>query len=188
MKNNTKTQNIEPMDERQRQITGTAIVYGYLFLVLCLIASTVYRIVTTGEAGWELFALVGSCLVIIIARRMLGDVEQPLDHKNRPLPLGDSKADKRVRRKSYAFGSVLFGAAFAVMDIILLGFGETELTDYELTQAIFPKLNKGLTVAITAIIAFVTMFLVSYIFDYLVGEWRVKRYNKMIAQLDSEED
>lgn len=177
-----------PLDERQQQITGRAILFGFIFLVLCLFASTIYRIVTTGDAGWELFAIFGASLVILISRRMMGDVEQPLDHRNRPLPLGDSKADKRVRRKSYLFGSVLFGAAFGVMDILLVAFGENENSDYELAQLLFPSLSKDLTIALTALIAFVSMFLVSFVFDSLVGEWKVNRYNKMLSQLDNEEN
>lgn len=179
---------IEMMDERQSQITQKAIVFGFVFVILCLFAATVYRIATTGDAGWELFAIVGAALVIVIARRLMGDVEQPLDYRNRPLPTGSSKADKRARCKSYAVGSVIFGLVFAIMDILLLVFGDDEVSDYELTQMIFPSLSKELTVVLTAVIAFATMFLVSFVFDYLVGEFfKVRRYNRMMAQLDDEE-
>ena len=147
MKKTTNTQPIEPMDERQKQITGKAIVFGFLFLVVCLLIATIYRIVTSAEAGWELFAIVGASFVIIIARWIMGDIEQPLDHKNRPLPTGNTKPEKRIRCKNYAVGSVLFGAAFGVMDILLLAFGENEVSEKELAELIFPNLNKGLTIA-----------------------------------------
>ena len=188
MKKTTNTQPIEPMDERQKQITGKAIVFGFLFLVVCLLIATIYRIVTSAEAGWELFAIVGASFVIIIARWIMGDIEQPLDHKNRPLPTGNTKPEKRIRCKNYAVGSVLFGAAFGVMDILLLAFGENEVSEKELAELIFPNLNKGLTIAITAVIAFTIMFLISFLFDYIVGEYKVKRYNAMLAKLDQEED
>ncbi len=176
------------MDERQNEITQKAIVFGYIFLVLCMFVKTVYQIVTTGDAGWELFGIVGSAAVILIARRLLGDVEQPLDYKNRPLPTGSSKAERMVRCKSYAFGSVWLGLAFAVGDILLISFGAEDVTDYDLSQIIFPNLSKGATIGITAGIAFASMFLISFVFDYLVGEYfKVRRYNRMMAQLDAEE-
>ncbi len=177
------------MDERQSQITQKAIVFAYVFLVLCLFVATIYKIATTGDAGWELFAIIGSAAVILISRRLMGDVEQPLDYKNRPLPTGSSKADRLTRCKSYAAGSIIFGLAFAVMDILLIAFGENEVSDYELAEVPFPSLSKEATIAVTAVIAFVTMFLVSFVFDYLVGEFfKVRRYNKLMAQLDEEEE
>ena len=176
------------MDERQNGITQKAMIFGYLFLVLCLFVATIYQIATTGDVGWELFGIIGSAAVILIARRLMGDVEQPLDYKNRPLPTGSSKADRLTRCKSYAFDSLWFGLAFAVGDILLISFGAEDVTDYDLAQVIFPSLSKGATVAVTAVIAFVSMFLVSFVCDYLVGEYfKVRRYNKMIAQLDAEE-
>jgi cytochrome c biogenesis protein CcdA len=187
MKNKEKI-SVQPMDERQSQITQKSIVFGFLFLVACLLAAIIYKIVTTGDAGWELFAIVGASAVILIARRLMGDIEQPLDYKNRPLPTGNTKPEKMVRIKNYAVNSVIFGLVFAVMDIVLLLFSEHEVSDYKLTQVIFPNLSEGLTLAITAVVAFVTMFAVSFVIDYLVGEFfKVRRYNKMIAELENEE-
>ncbi|MBQ2780267.1 MAG: hypothetical protein IJF42_01745 [Clostridia bacterium] len=187
MKNKKERKLTEMMDERQSRITQKAIVFGFAFLTLCLLVASAYKIATTGDAGWELFAIIGAALVIIISRRLMGDVEQPLDYKNRPLPTGNSKAERLARCKNYAVASFFFGLVFAVMDILLLLFGENEVADYELTQVIFPNLSKEWTIALTALIAFATMFLVSFVFDYLVGEFfKVRRYNKMMAQLDKE--
>jgi hypothetical protein len=188
MRNNKNVGATEQMDERQNQITKKAIVFGFVFLIACMFIVTVYRIATTGDVGWELFGIVGASAVILISRRLMGDIEQPLDYKNRPLPTGMTKADRLARCKNYAVSSVIFALVFAVMDILLVAFGENEVTDYELARMIFPNLNKGVTIVVTAVIAFVTMFLISFVFDYLVGEYfKVKRYNKMIAQLDEEE-
>lgn len=189
MKNKKENNHIEVMDERQSQITQKAIVYGFLFLVSCLFIATIYKIITTGDVGWELFGIIGASIVIIVSRRLMGDVEQPLDYKNRPLPTGNSQSDRIARYKNYIVNSVIFGLVFAVMDILLFIFGENDVLDIELTQMIFPNLSKEMTIIVTAIIAFMTMFLISFVFDYLIGEYfKVKRYNKMLSQLDSEED
>lgn len=186
MKRNNFT--VEPMDERQNQILMKAIVCGFIFLILCLLTATIWQIAATGDVGWELFGIIGASAVILIARRVMGDVEQPLDYRNRPLPTGNSRADHRVRCKSYAVGSAIFGLTWAVMDILLIGFGSEEVTDFDLAQMIFPSLSRGATIAATAVITFVAMFLISFLFDYLVGEfYKVRRYNRMLAQLDREE-
>ena len=135
MKNKYET--VTPMDERQSQITQKAVVWGFAFLLLYLLAATVYRIATTGDVGWEFFAILGASAVLLIARRAMGDVEQPLDYKNRPLPTGSSKADRLARCKNYAVGSLFFGLTFSVMDILLFVFGEMESADYELVKVIF---------------------------------------------------
>lgn len=179
---------IAPMDERQSQISLRAILCGFLFLIACLFIVTIYRIATTGDVGWELFGIIGASAVILIARRVMGDVEQPLDYKNRPLPTGSSKADRLARCKNYAVGSTIFGLAWAVMDVLLIGFGREEATDFDLAQMLFPSLSREATIAATAVIVFVTMGLISFIFDYLVGEfYKVRRYNRMLARLDQEE-
>lgn len=178
---------MEPMDERQRQITLKAVAWGFAFLILCLFAATVYQLAATGDAGWELFGIIGASAVILIARRVMGDVEQPLDYRNRPLPTGSSGADRQARSKSYAIESILFGLVWAAMDVLLIGFGSEAGTEFDLTQMIFPALSRGATTAVTAVITFVTMFGISFVFDYLVGEAKVRRYNRMLEQLDQEE-
>ena len=179
---------IEPMDERQNQILLKAIVCGFIFLIACLFIATIWQVAATGDVGWELFGIIGASAVILIARRVMGDVEQPLDYRNRPLPTGNTKADRLVRCKSYAVGSAIFGLTWAAMDVLLIGFGSEEGTDFDLTQIIFPSLSRGTTIALTAVITFVTMFLISFLFDYLVGEfYKVRRYNRMLEELDREE-
>ena len=180
---------ITPMDERQNQITLKAVAWGFAFLILCLFISCIYQIATTGDVGWELFGILGASAVILIARRVMGDVEQPLDYRNRPLPTGSSTAHRLARCKSYAVGSMIFGLTWATMDVLLIGFGSEEGTDFDLAQMLFPSLSRGATVAVTAVITFVTMFLSSFLFDYLIGEfYKLRRYNRMLAQLDRDED
>ena len=184
-----KDKEIQTIDERQSKIINKSIVFAFIFLMFCLLIATVVRIIQTENIGWELFAIIGASAVILISRRILGDVEQPLDYRNRPLPTGKSFADRFARCKNYAVGSTMFGLTFAVMDIILILFGKHEITDLELTQIIFPSLGKTETVIVTAIISFVVMFIVSFVFDYIVGEfYKVRAYNKIIAKLEAEEN
>lgn len=177
-----------PMDERQNQILLKSVAWSFAFLILCLFAATIYQIATTGDVGWELFGIIGASAVILIARRVMGDVEQPLDYMNRPLPTGNSRADRLARCKSYAMGSAIFGLTWAALDVLLIGFGSEEVTDFDLAQMIFPSLSRPATVAVTAVLTFAVMFLISFVFDYLVGEYyKLRRYNQMLARLDQED-
>jgi len=177
------------MDERQMQINTKAMAIGGAFLSLCVAASMIYKVITTEDMGWEFWALIGTCLVLLSSRNLLGDVEQPKDMLGRPLPTGNTKEEKRLRKRDYALGGLLFGGVCAAMDVLLIGFGWDEVTDLELTELLFPGLGKIPTVALTAVIALVSMGLISYIFDYLVGEFfKVKRYNKMLSELESDDE
>lgn len=157
-------------DERQKLIflKSAAITGG--FLVLCVIASMIYKLIVTGDPGWEFWSLIGCSAVMLLSRRFLGDIEAPKDIMDRPLPTGSSKGERRIRKRDYALKSCIFALTWAVMDILLFAFGENELTDMELTEFLFPSLSKGATIAVTAVIAFVSMFVISYIFEYLICE------------------
>lgn len=176
------------IDERQVQINLKAMAWAGVFLLGCMIVSTFVKIFTTDSVGWEFWAMLGAAAVAIIARRILGDVEQPKDIMNRPLPTGSSKEDRSRRKKDYCLQSLLFAAVCTAMDILLIGFGKDDVADLELTQLLLPGLNHWTAVAVSAVVAFVSTFLISYLFDYLIGEYyTVRRYNKMIAELDDDE-
>ncbi len=177
------------MDERQKEIRLKAIAFGGVFVVLCLIIAIAVDIVNTGDVGWEFWALIGASFVVVISRRIMGDVEAPKDFFDRSLPTGDTKEDRRYRKMDYARKSALFAGVFAVMDVLLIGFGAEELTDLVLTEMLFPSLGHAATTAVTAVIVFVTMFVISYVCEYLIGEYyKVKTYNRLMAELDAEED
>lgn len=177
------------MDERQLLISTKAMAWGFVFLFACIIVALFYNICTTGEAGWEFWAMLGSALVILVARRILGDVEQPKDLMGKPLPTGSSKKERQRRQKDYALQSLIFAAVCSVMDVLLIGFGKEENTDIAITQSLLPGLPHILTVVITAVLTFAVMFLISYTFEYLVGEkYKVRKYNQMLAEFDEDDD
>ena len=185
MKN--KYQAPAPMDERQKLISLKAGIWGYATLGLCMLIKGACDIVSTGEAGWELFAVILSVLVIFIARNLMGDVEPPLDIWNRPMPTGMDKASRIHRVKNYLLDALFFAGIFTVFDFGFFYFGTTA-EEVELTAALFPALTKLEAVFVTMGISFAAMFFISLLFDYLVCEFfKVRRYNKFMAKLDEEE-
>ncbi|MGI6607428.1 MAG: hypothetical protein ACOX1F_00400 [Erysipelotrichaceae bacterium] len=189
MEKNKEKKNFIFIDERQSQIIQKAGANGYMFLLVYLIAISFYKIVKGGDPIWEVLGIFGSIIVIIVSRRLMGDVEQPMDYMNRPLPTGSSKEDKGRRFKSYVINSILFGLTFAVMDAALLVFGDIDFMEYELVKSMLPNVSKGVIIVLSAVMVFAGGFIVSLVIEYLIGEYYdVKRYNKMIAELDEEEN
>lgn len=177
------------MDERQVQINLKAMCFGGGFMTLCAIISMICKLVATQSLGWEFFALIGACAVIGIASHMMGDIEQPKDLFKRPLPTGSTKEERNLRKKNYALESLIFATACTVMDVLLFTFGQTETADLSLTQYLFPGLHTITAVALSAVFSFAVTFGLSYLFDYLYGEkFKVARYNKMIRELDSDDE
>ena len=189
MKNKKENKNPYIPDERQMQIRGKSAVVALVFVLICLGVATVYRVVTTENIGWEFWVILATLAVMLISGRVFGDIEAPKDIWGKPLPLGNSKEDKRARKKDYLLRSVYFALGMAVMEIILIATGEFELTDMDVAEAIFPNLSRGTTIAVTVVIAFVSMFIISFVFDYIIGEkFKVKRYNALMAKLDAEDE
>lgn len=185
-KHNNQNNNV--LDERQMQIRSKSMLVTLVFVLACLAIATVYRVVTTDEMGWEFWVLIGACLVAAISNKIFGDIEAPKNINNKPLPLGDSKQDKKVRILDYALQSGIFALACAVMDILLIASGKDDVTDMDLAEMLFPSLGRIETIAVTAVIAFVSMFVISFVCDYLIGEHRVKKYNALMSKLDAEDE
>lgn len=177
------------VDEREQLISMKSCIAGFVFVLVCLVVATVYDIVKYGEPGWEIWGFLGACLVIVIANRSLGNVEQPKDIFNRPLPTGNTKEERKKRFVAYVLDSLMFGAIFAVMDVIFFLGIEEDITDMEMAKTLFPNLGDVELIIVAVLIGFVSMFVISLVFDYLVGEfYKVRRYNKMLAELDNDED
>lgn len=182
-----KKQAVEVMDERQKQITCRAMANAGIFLMICIIVSMLCKVFTEESLGWEFWSLLGASVVLIVSRRKLGDVEEPKDVMGKPLPTGNTRQEKNIRKKDYAIQSAIFALACTVMDILLVASGKDDVADLELAELLFPSLSKGATVAVTAVIAFVGMFLISYVFDYLLGEfYTVRKYNQMLSEMEDE--
>ena len=184
-----KNNNTNIMDDRQTQINDKSLAFAGIFTLICLIIATIVRVVRTDNIGWEFFAALGYCVVFIICNRIYGNIEQPKDIFGRLLPTGNSKNEKNARKRDYALGSLLLAAFYTVLDIIFFTSGEEAVADFEFTEKLFPGLSNIGVIAATAVSSFVLSFIIFYIVDCLIGEKiKVRRYNKMIAELNEEDD
>ncbi len=187
MKKKTKAKNTPVMDERQKEITGKALNLAGAFLALCLLIAVVCDLIIKGEPGWELFALISSCIVFLIANKKLGNIQAPKSWCGKELPTGDSREEKAERRKSYIINSLLIGGTFTLTETLLLLFGKDDLAELEMVKSLIPNGSYGLLVVVTALLTFVIFFGISFLVNYLFHEkYEVKAYRKMLSDLEED--
>lgn len=188
MKRN-KNDKAQPLDERQQLISLKAIRNAFFALIACLSVSMIYKAIRFSDPGWEFWAIIAACFVILISRRVLGDIERPKDFFGRPMPLGNTKEDKWARKKSYFADSLVFASVCCVMDVLVFLGGKDGGLDTGLAEMLFPSFHPYLTVAITAAVTFIGMFFISYVFDYIIGEkFKVKKYNEICRMLEEDDE
>lgn len=180
----SKPQTIPVIDERQQAITGKALNIAGAFLAFCMIIAVICDLIICGEPGWELAALIGGCLIFLIANKKLGNIQPPKSWCGKDLPTGDSPEETSQRKASYLMNSLLIGGVFALADVLLLSMGK-EISDAEMVKLLFPNCSYPLVVVITTILTFVIFFGISYLINYLFHEkYELKAYRKMLSELE----
>ncbi len=177
------------LDERQQLINLKSIRNAFCVLVGFVTVSMLYKMIVLKTIEWEIWALVIACIVIIVTRNISGDFEEPRNIWNKPIPLGNTKKERQARIKSYLLDSAIFAVICTIMDVIFLIFNKNDNVDAELVKLFFPDLNTTSIVIVFSVISFIVMFLVSFIFEYFVGEKiKVKKYMKMCEKMNNEEN
>ncbi len=184
MKNNN-FEDFYTYDERQKQISGKSSSIALIFALIAISAVGIYKAIAYGEGGLEFLIVFATVCVKLISDRLLGNVEIPKGFYGRPLPIGKTKDDKLSRIKYYLLDGVITGIVFVLLDIVFIASSSAK-DDIALTKQLFPSLGTTETVIVTAVISFIVMFAVSFAVDYIIGEIGVKRYNKMLSELDDD--
>ncbi len=183
-----KKNKIPELDERQQLITLKAIRNAFFVLIAFILISMIYKIITVGSVGWELIALIIASVVIIVTRKMSGEVDEPRNVWNKPMPLGSSKKDRRARKISYLVDSLIFATICTALDVVIFLF-DSDSVDAELIETFFPGVNITIVAVVFSIVSFIIMFAISYVFEYVVGEkFKVKKYNEAYSKMDDEEN
>ena len=183
----SKKPNVPVVDERQQEITRRALNFSGFFLALCLIIAVICDLIIYRKPGWELFALIGSSIVFLIANKKLGNIQPPKSWHGTDLPVGDSSEDRATRKKSYLIDALLIGGSFTAADTALMIFAKENITDWEPLKALIPSEDYGLLVTLTAVLTFVIIFGISFLVNYLFHEkYELKAYRKMLSELDED--
>lgn len=175
------------VDEREMLANLKATRNAFFVLVGFLVCSMIYNIITTESTGWEFVALIVAAVVIVITRRFLGIFDDPRDAFGRPLPLGDSKEEKRKRNLSYFLESLIFAVICTGFDVAL--FAESrEIIEEGLLGTAFEGMNFFVLLTVIGIVTFVVTFVISFSFEYVVNEKARKKFNEMISDMDEDEN
>lgn len=182
-----KKPNAPVVDERQQEITRRALNFAGAFLALCLLIAVICDLVIYREPGWELFALVGSCIVFLIANKKLGNIQPPKSWHGTDLPTGDTPEEKSARKTSYIIDALIISGSFAVVETLLMIFTKDSLAELEMVRAFLPSGDYGLLVTLTAVLSFLILFGISFLVNYLYHEkYELKAYRKMLAELEDD--
>lgn len=175
------------VDEREMLANLKATRNAFFVLVGFLVCSMIYNIITTESTGWEFVALIVAAVVIVITRRFLGIFDDPCDAFGRPLPLGDSKEEKRKRNLSYFLESLIFAVICTGLDVALLAESRESIEEGLLGTA-FEGINFFVLLTVIGIVTFVVTFVISFSFEYVVNEKARKKFNEMISDMDEDEN
>lgn len=175
------------IDERQKLIGLKTARVVLVFLLACLFAAMIVRLVRTDDLGWEFWALIGSCAVGAVTNRLLGNVEVPKSLLGKPLPTGNSRKDRVARCKNHLLESLIFSLACTAVDGIAIFFfapDDEPVLPVQWASELNGTTGKLVVVAST----FVIMLVVSFVVEYLIVEKiKLKQYNKMLADLDEDD-
>lgn len=84
-----------------------------------------------------------------------------------------SKSNKKERIKKYLLETIIFSIILTIIEMIVFLWNN-------LLDIIRFTNNKNLNIIITFIVLLLLSFLVSYIFNYFVSEYQVKKYKKKL--------
>lgn len=96
----------------------------------------------------------------------------PKNWYGKPLDTSASPSGRRQRRRSYAFDSLAFASVMTLFDITAQMFGTDEPLIYTFTD------NPTANTLISCALSFVLLFAVSFVFDWMMGEVAVRKYNE----------
>lgn len=165
IKNNT---NGYIQDEREIQNNDKALAGAAVVSMLCNVGLMFYGALNddfkTGTIAVIQLILMG--LVVAIIKRKKGDIDIPTTITGKKVSTEMTKKGKLNRIGYCALESLGFCIGYTLIDVLL----SSDLS------------IPGLAVQ------FVILFIVSFVFEFLLLKSKVRKYNKLMAQLDNDDD
>lgn len=165
-------------DERVTRNTQQASVWAVLAAYTYLIIEIIYKVITTGsvdDCGWAIGLILIISVVLLIAE--IGHIEAMLPRgANRKL-LPTSTTGRKKRYLHYVFNALLLSLGIVTVSAVFhygLGIQDTQF--------------EGVSALKGAIQMFTPFFVFSLIFNWIIGEYAVKKYNKQCDELDDDTD
>lgn len=166
--NNNKNTNGYVQDEREIQNNDKALAGAAVVSMLCNAGLMVYGLISddlkTGTIAVVQLIIMG--LVVAIIKRKKGDVDIPTTISGKKVSTEMTKKGRLNRIGYCALESLCFCIGYTLIDVLL----SSDLS------------IPGLAVQ------FVILFIVSFVFEYFLLKSKVKKYNKLMAELEGDDE
>lgn len=168
MKNNDNANNTIIQDEREIQNNDKALAGAAVVSMLCNLALMIFglfrdNLLIGGIAALQL-CLMGITVAVIKGRKNSIDLPKTFGGKTISTEM---TAKGRLNRIGYCcLDSVVFGIGYTLIDMLL---------------------NKGVKASELAV-QFVILFVISFIIDFIHAEYVSKKYNRLMAQYESDDE
>lgn len=163
MKNNHK------LDERQQQIQLKTFHILGIFFLISIGFMGFYKMYKYNIVPYEFYIILIAFLILYFVPYLYNDIPHPQDTKGNYLPTSSNSTDIKVRIKHYIQRSFEFSLYFSILDILLLHINKLTLNNVFFLTLLF-------TIGIS--------FCIAFILNYLLGEFQIKKYNKLLKELD----
>ncbi len=165
-------------DERITRNTQQASVWAVLAAYTYLIIEIIYKVITTksvDDCGWAIGLILIISVVLLIAEK--GHIEAMLPRSlNRKL-LPTNTSGRKKRSLHYVLNSLWLSAGIVIVSAVFhYGLGIQDV-QFEGVSAL-----KG------AVQMFIPFFAFSLLFNWIIGEHAVKKYNKQCDALEEDSD
>lgn len=162
--------------------SNLAALYTLGFSYLFIIAEITYKIKVLHEVcTWEVILLFVIPAIYGIFTKLFSKSEIPLDMKGEPLPVGNTKPEKKQRNRFYRLNAFIYALIFAI--VLTIGFwsssnlnsvniGSELFFDFELPNFVF-----GL---IVSAILFPIVYLATVMVEYVWYEYKISQYNLLV--------
>lgn len=166
--NNNNNTNGYVQDEREIQNNDKALAGAAVVSIICNFGLMIYGLVKddlkTGVIALIQIILMG--IVIAIIKRKKGDINIPTTISGKKVSTEMTKKGKLNRIGYCALESLGFCIGYTLIDVLLS------------SDLFIPGLA----------VQFVILFIVSFVFEFLLLKSKVKKYNKLMAELENEDE
>lgn len=176
------------MDERSQKILANGMAITLVILYLGLFVLAIWKYVTTADitnSTWEIILIVMIPASILWFSRKDESLLIPkmiTVKAGQEYPTETDDQTKRNRKKLYLLDALGLATVFLILRIVDALFIQKGW-DY---VNFFPQLSETLNIITYQFLEFVLSVLVFYVIAFVWGEWKIKKYNRKIEELEDD--
>jgi len=176
------------MDERSQKLVARGIVMTMALLYLYLLVSCIWKYVITKDitnSTWELILIVMIPLSIAwFARKDETLLIPKMTLTGQEVPTESDEKTMKTRKRYYFWDSLSLATVFSILTITDSLFIQKSW-DYFI---LFPEWNDKTNIISGLFLEFIISVVVFYAIAFVWGEWKLKRYNRILNELEDNDE